>query len=214
MKTDRYMNICLEQAALSPLRYRHGCIIVKGGKIIGQGFNDIRSGYDGSTVKTGRVSHRGPAVRSLASDDDEHDDSAFMVHDSVAKAMSGGHLLGKSLTMHSEMMAIEVALASCGTVPAKSTRARLQILGDTKRKRRLIRQTIASYMDSRLAAARATSFSGEESRVQPRRCEAFGSSSAAAAACPSKKPTKSKAAKKHAQAKLVSRLLPRLHETA
>lgn len=33
MKTDNYLTLCLEQAALSPLRNRHGCIIVRGGKV-------------------------------------------------------------------------------------------------------------------------------------------------------------------------------------
>jgi hypothetical protein len=47
MKTDRYLNLCLEQAANSTLRHRHGCIVVKGGKVIGQGFNDPRPGFDG-----------------------------------------------------------------------------------------------------------------------------------------------------------------------
>ena len=44
MKTDNYLSLCLDQAAKSPLHYRHGSIIVRGGKIIGQGFNDYRPG--------------------------------------------------------------------------------------------------------------------------------------------------------------------------
>ena len=51
MKTDHYLNLCLEQAAMSPLRYRHGAIIVRGGKVIGQGYNDYRSGFDGGALK-------------------------------------------------------------------------------------------------------------------------------------------------------------------
>jgi hypothetical protein len=35
MKTDSYLTLCLEQAAKSALHYRHGCIIVRGGKVIG-----------------------------------------------------------------------------------------------------------------------------------------------------------------------------------
>lgn len=53
MKTDRYLNLCLEQAVKSSLRHRHGCVVVKGGKIIGQGFNDIRSGFDGGVDDQG-----------------------------------------------------------------------------------------------------------------------------------------------------------------
>ncbi|KAK7996169.1 hypothetical protein PG991_015636 [Apiospora marii] len=55
MKTDNYKNLCLAQALNSPLKYRHGCIIVKGGKVIGQGFNDVRSGFDGGALKTGQL---------------------------------------------------------------------------------------------------------------------------------------------------------------
>jgi hypothetical protein len=34
MKTDNYLDLCLDQAAKSPLRYRHGAV-VHGGKVIG-----------------------------------------------------------------------------------------------------------------------------------------------------------------------------------
>jgi deoxycytidylate deaminase len=64
MKTDNYLTLCLEQAAKSPLRYRHGCIIVRGGKVIGQGHNDYRPGFDSGTLKHGRVA--GSALNGLA----------------------------------------------------------------------------------------------------------------------------------------------------
>lgn len=66
MKTDHYLNLCLEQAALSPLRYRHGSIIVRGGKVIGQGFNDHRAGFDGGALKTGVLSARSLNPAALA----------------------------------------------------------------------------------------------------------------------------------------------------
>jgi deoxycytidylate deaminase len=44
MKTDNYITLCLEQAANSPLRYRHSAIIVRGGKVIGQGYNTTALG--------------------------------------------------------------------------------------------------------------------------------------------------------------------------
>jgi deoxycytidylate deaminase len=55
MKSDNYLNLCLEQASLSPLHHRHGCIVVKGGKVIGKGYNDYRPGYDGGALKTGQL---------------------------------------------------------------------------------------------------------------------------------------------------------------
>jgi deoxycytidylate deaminase len=55
MKTDNYLALCLEQAAHSPLHYRHGAIIVRGGKVIGQGFNDYRRGFDGGALRRARL---------------------------------------------------------------------------------------------------------------------------------------------------------------
>ena len=46
-RNDTYLSLCLEQASLSSLHYRHGCIIVRGGKFIGKGYNDYRSGFNG-----------------------------------------------------------------------------------------------------------------------------------------------------------------------
>jgi deoxycytidylate deaminase len=68
MKTDNYLTLCLEQATISPLHYRHGCIIVRGGKVIGRGYNDHRSGFDGGALKSGRMkagSFDGPAIADL-----------------------------------------------------------------------------------------------------------------------------------------------------
>jgi hypothetical protein len=58
MRTDNYLNLCLVQAAKSPLRYCHGAIIVRGGKIIGQGYNDYRTGFDGGALKTASLPPR------------------------------------------------------------------------------------------------------------------------------------------------------------
>ena len=68
MKTDNYLTLCLEQASKSPLHYRHGCIIVRGGKVIGQGFNDYRPGFNGGALKTGKIAagaYDGTAVQEM-----------------------------------------------------------------------------------------------------------------------------------------------------
>ena len=56
-RTDSYLSLCLEQASKSSqMQHRHGCIIVRGGKVIGRGYNDHRSGYDGGqTLRTGAL---------------------------------------------------------------------------------------------------------------------------------------------------------------
>ncbi|KAL9002350.1 MAG: hypothetical protein Q9188_004704 [Gyalolechia gomerana] len=53
-RNDNYLSLCLEQASLSSLHYRHGCIIVRGGKVIGKGYNDYRPGFDGGIQNNGR----------------------------------------------------------------------------------------------------------------------------------------------------------------
>ncbi|KAL9059675.1 MAG: hypothetical protein Q9206_001378 [Seirophora lacunosa] len=58
-RNDVYLSLCLEQASLSPLHYRHGCIVVRGGKVIGKGYNDYRSGFNGGARSTGRLSSAG-----------------------------------------------------------------------------------------------------------------------------------------------------------
>ncbi|KAI1136209.1 hypothetical protein F5Y05DRAFT_114165 [Hypoxylon sp. FL0543] len=110
MKTNYYLNLCLEQAELSPLRHRHGCVVVKGGKVVGRGFNDHRPGYDGGGAsKTGHLPTR-PFVPKQKKQG-KHEDTVRQV------ARSHRHP-NNCLTMHSEMMAINAALESSSTSAA------------------------------------------------------------------------------------------------
>ncbi|KAI1499881.1 hypothetical protein F5X99DRAFT_430263 [Biscogniauxia marginata] len=127
MKSDYYLTLCLEQAEQSPLHYRHGCIVVKGGKVIGKGFNDYRPGYDGGALKTGLL-----PTRSLAVDKQPHhkrhimtkggkpgQKQGFKPFENTVGILAGGHHQAQnSLSMHSEMMAINSALASSSTLAA------------------------------------------------------------------------------------------------
>lgn len=90
VKSDNYLSLCLEQASLSPLTFRHGSVIVKGGKVIGAGFNDYRPGFNGGTLKTGALNNS----------------SAIS---STSPLNSGANA---ALSMHSEMMAINSALGN------------------------------------------------------------------------------------------------------
>lgn len=127
MKSDYYLQQCLEQAALSPLRRRHGCIVVKGGKIIGQGFNDVRSGFDGGALKTGRLAAGSSPLDGASSASDtkhkrksrskaELNSSSLPTNNTpipIEAADGGaGHYANTSLSMHSEMMAINSALSA------------------------------------------------------------------------------------------------------
>jgi hypothetical protein len=112
MKPSQYLNLCLEQAVHSPLRYRHGCVVVKGGKVIGQGYNDYRPGYDGrkTTSSTGKL-----RSASGASDSDmkHQPEMGFKVKSHTG--YRGGSHDSQPLSMHSEMMAINSALTSRST---------------------------------------------------------------------------------------------------
>ena len=48
---DTFLSLCLAQAELSPLHYRHGSIIVRGGKVIGQGYHTYHPGFDGPAIQ-------------------------------------------------------------------------------------------------------------------------------------------------------------------
>lgn len=132
MKTDNYLNLCLDQAVLSPLRYRHGCIVVKGGKVIGKGFNDFRPGYETGALKTGQLpKHSAPISKpksepgskseskSKSKSKSKQAASNFVAFETVG-ANGGGRFVNRALTLHSEMMAINSALASSSTLAASA----------------------------------------------------------------------------------------------
>lgn len=129
-----YLSQCLAQAELSPLHYRHGSIIVRGGKVIGQGFNCYRPGFDGGALKTGvlpSASLDGPAIAELkqrlkskpkpkckSKPDSQQDAGKFTPFES----MGCGHGANGPLSMHSEMMAIRSALSlSAGTLSSQTS---------------------------------------------------------------------------------------------
>ncbi|KKY17304.1 hypothetical protein UCDDS831_g06472 [Diplodia seriata] len=138
-RSDHYLSLCLAQAALSPLRYRHGCIIVRGGKVIGAGHNDYRPGYDGGALKTGVVpkqqqhpKHRPNPKRKPKSDTHHHHDHPSTPpspqHPTAGNAFTPfednghGNALHAAITpfsMHSEMMAVADAVGRLRGAPAR-----------------------------------------------------------------------------------------------
>ena len=162
MKSDNYMTLCLEQASKSPLHYRHGCIVVRGGKIIGQGFNDHRAGYDGGALKTGHVAHSrhdGPAIAELkqklrnktGQKSNGRKNQVGAVSFTPFEGMGGGHQANVPLSMHSEMMAILSALKASGTVSSSALsheKPCFKLPGHSKRKERLRRENLQAYVRS------------------------------------------------------------------
>jgi len=187
MKTDNYLNLCLEQAAKSPLRYRHGAIIVRGGKVIGQGYNDHRSGFDGGALKTGRLPMR--ATKREIGEPKGHVNKTFTPFESIG---GGGKLANTPLSMHSEMMAIHSALSASSTLASSAVSSEkpcFKLSGDSKRKSRLRREAINSYVKAicEAALAQSTAASGSvQSGVQEWRFESSASGSRETEPCVSR----------------------------
>ncbi|QDS75334.1 hypothetical protein FKW77_002001 [Venturia effusa] len=159
MKTNNYLTLCREQADLSPLHYRHGCVIVRGGKVIGQGFNDLRAGFDGGALKHGRIASGaldGPAImdlkrkRKLKPQSEPKCSVKTRSHSFTPyEAMGGGHRANVPLSMHSEMMAIHSAIARSGTLNAtavSSVKPSFKLPGGSKRKAKLRQEALKEYV--------------------------------------------------------------------
>lgn len=154
MKADNYLNLCLEQAEMSPLHHRHGCVVVKGGKVIGKGFNDHRPGYDGGALKTSNLSMKTSALEKQKQKTNVQDEkrdlkNGFKPFENTVGLLAGTHHhANHSLTMHSEMMAINSALESSSTSAAMAL-SYIKPSGapssDSKRKRQLRRDVVNGY---------------------------------------------------------------------
>lgn len=186
MKTNNYLTLCLEQATKSPLHYRHGCIIVRGGKVIGQGYNDYRPGYNGGALKHGRVANSaldGPALADMKmrlkqckgkqdKQEQQMEVEEFMAFEKMGGG--GGAHANTPLSMHSEMMAIHSALSTSSNM-ACSTFSRekpcFKLPRGDKKKERLRRDVLKTYVERICEATGATTISGGKAQVQECRFE-------------------------------------------
>jgi hypothetical protein len=184
-RNDTFLSLCLAQAELSPLHYRHGSIIVRGGKVIGQGFNSYRPGFDGGALKTGILpsnSLDGSAIaelkqrlkskpnhKSKSTFDNQQDSCTFTPFESMGQ----GHNANAPLSLHSEMMAIESALSLSSGALSSQASARsamyyqkpcFSLSGDSK-KRKARARGLKAYAESVYAEAAETgtvkSYSGK-----------------------------------------------------
>ena len=176
-RNDTYLSLCLEQAHLSPLHYRHGCIVVRGGKVIGKGYNDYRSGFNGGAQTTGQSSSAGATDRLLStgpkpkksrnkrnprsSDREVNLESVkstrnYVAFDSDNHAIGtgGGNLANTPLSMHSEMMAINSALSLSSAIACQGTARSTQWLQKpcfklpSRSKRQTRLQHLKAYADA------------------------------------------------------------------
>ena len=192
MKTDNYLTLCLEQAAKSPLHYRHGCIVVRGGKVIGQGFNDYRPGFNGGALKHGRIANGGmdgPAIADLKEklkkqkgkqkhrQQQDRDNSTF----TPFEGQGGGRQANTPLSMHSEMMAIHSALAASSTLSSTAFACEkpcFKLPRGDKRKARLRNEALKRYVNAvcEAAASGSTTQTGS-GKVQVQECRFESSAS-------------------------------------
>ncbi|KAL8811435.1 MAG: hypothetical protein Q9223_007533 [Gallowayella weberi] len=174
-RNDTYLSLCLEQASLSPLHYRHGCIVVRGGKVIGKGYNDYRSGFNGDAQMTGSAgSSSNPAKYDLKSKKPKAYSNkssetyvAFNCRDH-AVGTGGGALANTPLSMHSEMMAINSALSLSSAIACQGTARSTHWLQkpcfklSSRSKRRARLQLLKAYSDAicQNAVEQATALEG------------------------------------------------------
>jgi deoxycytidylate deaminase len=133
MKSEQYLNLCLEQASKSPLHYRHGSIVVRGGKVIGHGFNDFRPGFDGGALKTGRTA-TGTKIKPK---------------NSGGGGTGSGAAANAPLTCHSEMAAIHSALTACRASSSRGLaceRPAFKLPGGPKRAQGLRNEALLAYV--------------------------------------------------------------------
>lgn len=141
-RTNNYLSLCLSQANQSPLHYRHGAIIVRGGKVIGQGFNTYRPGFDGGCLKTGVLPSStadGHAIAELKmrvktktkmkeNPKFKHENQqsisgdTFVPFEEISTGVGG--ICAGPLSMHSEMMAIQSALSLSSGAQSSQVSAR------------------------------------------------------------------------------------------
>ncbi|KAI1331761.1 hypothetical protein F5Y16DRAFT_422211 [Xylariaceae sp. FL0255] len=146
MKSDQYLTLCIEQAELSSLNHRHGCIIVKGGKVIGKGFNDYRPGFDGGALKTGQLPNKTDKQKVKSMRKGKTSPKSFET--TVGFLANGHHHTSHSLTMHSEMMAINSALMSSSTKAATALsrfKPTTTATHDSKQRRQQRREALRAY---------------------------------------------------------------------
>jgi len=110
-RLDSYKNLCLIEAQKSPLHYRHGCIIVRGGKVIGKGHNHYRPGFNGGALSTGKSFCASASSVDIILNLKKNKQKDKSKQKNLEQYYSGGNPTNTPLSIHSEMSAIRAALS-------------------------------------------------------------------------------------------------------
>ena len=188
-RTDDYLTICLEQAAKSPLHYRHSYVVVRGGKFIGKGYNYYRPRFSDKTFKTGATATSKQKMQLHLHMEFELKHSMKDPNSRESPQISNagaGRMANVPLSMHSEMMAIRSALSRLGTVSSRGSARSTQWLQKSqckmpvcgKRQLRLpglkayanfvFDETVAERRTARGGAKRTVETSAQESSFEKR----------------------------------------------
>lgn len=109
---DKMRNAATQEALRSPMRYRHGAIVTKGGKIIARGHNHIRTGFSGPLS-----AHETIVLPKHAQNDAQ---CCANCADEEAPAPRPG-LASSYFSMHAEMHAIHTVLRGARPHLARSS---------------------------------------------------------------------------------------------
>ncbi|WFC93987.1 hypothetical protein MBRA1_000614 [Malassezia brasiliensis] len=109
---DKMRNAATQEALRSPMRYRHGAVVTKGGKIIARGHNHIRTGFSGP------LSAHETIVLPKHAQNDAHCCASYT--DEEAPAPRPG-LASSYFSMHAEMHAIHTILRGARPHLARSS---------------------------------------------------------------------------------------------
>ncbi|KAF2473412.1 3-carboxy-cis,cis-mucoante lactonizing enzyme [Lindgomyces ingoldianus] len=144
-------------AASYPFRYRHGCIIGRGGKAICQGFNDYRAGYGNAMAKLKKhKSKREPERQPTAELQNVAATKTFMLSESIG---GGGSHVNTPLSMHLEMMAIHSTLSASSLLASSAVSSQKSYCklsgGNSKRKARPRHKAVKNYVEKVYTAALA-----------------------------------------------------------
>ncbi|WFD05042.1 hypothetical protein MVES1_000367 [Malassezia vespertilionis] len=101
---DKMRNAATQEALRSSMRYRHGAVITKGGKILGQGYNHVRTGFSGPLAAHNSVEL--PAKDAAP----PCEDCQGCMNDEHADALANFAPRQTYFSMHAEMHCITSAL--------------------------------------------------------------------------------------------------------
>ncbi|WFD42265.1 hypothetical protein MPSI1_000906 [Malassezia psittaci] len=139
---DKMRNAATQEALRSPMRYRHGAVVTKGGKILAQGHNHIRTGFSGplSAHETILLPGRAASASTCCSDAPESSSNAR------------GSYSSSYFSMHAEMHAIYSTLRGARPYVARSN-VQLSALPEDDQLNVMTQQAADLAIDSRRSAS-------------------------------------------------------------